>query len=363
MKKNLINNYFQTLLVVFASLTILSACNKELVTATPILYPKSGDTTIGGILNRDATLSFYKAAVIKLGLTNLLNDTTTNFTAFIPNNTAFINIGITSIAVINSLPATTLSPLINYTLIPGEQFVDTLTPVTTAFPNVQLPSYFTISGIPGTALPINMPLFPSKRPNGFWINNIPIIASNLRVKNGIIHIVRDIVAPPSQVLAQVLGFNPNLSLFNAAINRADSGQVPGTSSLNYVLAFPIANLTVFAPTNAAFAGIAITTAAQINAMPVQTVRALVVYHFLPSRAFSVNFPTTQTSFPTLLNSVVPTHQGLLIQSTLVGGYGAALQITGANNGGIAANSTAPTNLDQNAVNGVVHVIDRVLRPF
>lgn len=341
-----------------------AACNKNLPLATPILFPKSGDTTIFGLLNRDTSLSFYRAAVIKAGLSGYLNNDSQNLTVFIPNNAAFIASGIPSIGVVNALPAASLAGIVSYSIIPGERFVDSITPISTNFPNVQLPSYITISTLPGTAIPINLPVFPSKRPTGFWLNNIPVTGSNLRASNGIVHFLSRIVAPPTQVLAQLLGFDPNISLFNALIARGDSGQV-GLNAIGGAtgaLAYPIANLTVFAPTNAAFNAIGITSAAQINAFPVQTARAIAVYHIMPYRAFSVNFPTTATFFPTLLNGGIPTHPGVKVQATFIGGFGAALQVTGVGNGGVAANSFAPANLDKNAVNGVEHIIDRVLLP-
>ena len=359
-----LNTYFKLSVLGLVLVIGFAACNKNLPLATPILFAKGGDTTVWGLVNRDTSLSFYKAAVIKAGLSAYLNNDSERLTVFIPNNNAFIASGIPSIGVVNSLPASSLAGIVSYSIIPGEQFVDTLTPFTTNFPNVQLPSYITISSIPGTAIPINLPVFPSKRPTGFWINNIPMIGSNLRASNGIVHFVSRLVAPPTQVLAQIMGFDPNLSLFNTLIARGDSGQV-GLNALGGAtgaLAFPIANLTVFAPTNAAFNAIGITSAAQINAFPVQTARAIAAYHIMPYRAFSVNFPTTATFFPTLLNGAITAHLGVKVQATLIGGFGAALQITGVGNGGLPANSFAPANLDKNAVNGVEHIIDKVLLP-
>ena len=376
--KNYINVITRILLIALIGGIGFTSCNKKLPDAIPLLYPKNGDTTMFGALNRDTSLSFYKAMVVKGGLTNLFNDNTTIFTAFIPNNNAFIASGIPSVAFINAfIPAASCAGIVSYSLIPGVQFIDTLTTFSTTFPNVQLPSYITIASIPGTVIPINLPIFPSKRPTGFWANNIPMIASNLRVQNGIIHLVSRIVSPPQMVLAQQIGSDPNLTLFSAAINRADSGQTPGLSSINYILAYPVANLTVFAPTNTAMKTLinalsggliplaapdAVFIAFINNFVPVQTARGIVVYHIMPYRAFSVNFTTTATFFPTLLNQAIPLHPGVKVQTTFIGGFGVALAAFGVGNGGAPAISTAPTNLDKNAVNGVEHVIDRVLLP-
>ena len=374
MKQKLMINSLKAFIISMVLAIGFSACNKDLQNATPILYPRNGDTTVFGLLNRDTSLSFYRAAVTRVGLNSLLNNDSERLTVFIPNNDAFRASGITSIGLINILPIATVGGIVQYSIIPGEQFVDTITSVTTAFPNVQLPSYITIATIPGTAIPINLPLFPSKRPTGFWINNIPMVASNLLATNGIVHKVARIVAPPNQVLAQLLGNDPNESLFNALIARGDSGQT-GLNAISNALAFPIANLTLFAPTNAAMkafinaiSGIPVVAPDAVfigfinNFLPVQSARGIVVYHLMPYRAFSVNFPTTGAFFPTLLNGAIPAHPGVKVQATFIGGFGVALQVTGAGNGGNPALSTAPTNLDKNAVNGVEHIIDRVLLP-
>ena len=86
---------------------------------------------------------------------------------------------------------------------------------------------------------------------------------------------------------------------------------------------------------------------------------------LPYRAFSVDFPTTPPGlppyFPTLLNQVIPTDPGLKVQATIVGGFGGALAVTGLFNAGPSI-VTGTSNLDRNFGNGVVHVVDQVLKP-
>ncbi|MBA2248707.1 MAG: fasciclin domain-containing protein [Chitinophagaceae bacterium] len=374
MKKYITTNIILSVLIAAGFFISLASCNKKLEEAVPITFPKTGDTTIGGILNQDTTLSIFRAAALRVGVLASLMDNNNSFTAFIPNNAAFRASGIASAAVIGALPITSVGGIVNYAIIPGEKYASTDIPTT--FPNLELPSSLTIGTLPGTPVPIKLPIFPSRRSTGFWANNIPVVAPDQRVQNGIIHRVAVIVAPPSLILAQIIYGDPKLSLFSAAIARGDSGQV-GLNKIDSAIRFPLANLTVFAPTdtaikkyisaatgglipvgapNAVFVGFINTS------IPARTAQGLVAYHFMGVRAFSVNFPTTAAYFPTLLNGAIPSHPGVLVQATIIGGFGAALTVTGVGNGGLPAVSTAPVNLDKNAVNGVVHVIDRLLLP-
>jgi hypothetical protein len=105
-----------------------------------------------------------------------------------------------------------------------------------------------------------------------------------------------------------------------------------------------------------------------SSLTAQTVKGIVVYHILGSRAFTVNFPTTPTSVPTLLNSAVPAHPGVSITATFTGLSVSAATVKGAANptaSNLLINPTpAPAGTsDQHYLNGVLHKIDQVLRPF
>ena len=185
----------------------------------------------------------------------------------------------------------------------------------------------------------------------------------------------------------------------AAITRADSGVAPTTSaSLIWVLSNFGPNLTVFAPTNVAFQNLifglvyqqvfaatgnaALATAIangavaagpaflSTNNVSTQTVKGIVVYQMLGSRAFTNNFPTTATSYPTLLNGGIPTHPGVALTATFTGPLVSAATVKGVGNG-TAANiiiNAIPFlpdpvgTSDQHFVNGTLHKITQVLLP-
>jgi uncharacterized surface protein with fasciclin (FAS1) repeats len=196
--------------------------------------------------------------------------------------------------------------------------------------------------------------------------------------------------------------DPGLSYLEAAIIRADSGIVAtSSSSLVGALNNIGANLTVFAPTDAAFQATltgaiaqaliaqgvppadALALAGQLASTPdvfknpalyaalsAQTVRGIVVYHVLVSRAFSNNLPTTQTLYKTLLNSAVPAHPGIGLQVVFgnpPSPFATAATVKGAANATAANMLINPTpepngTSDQHYLNGVIHKIDQVLLP-
>lgn len=420
MKINIFKRSVITKISLFFAIAItIASCNKALPDATPIIYPPVNNSTvsIGTLINTDTTYSFFKAAASKVNMLSQFSDTTKVFTVFLPNNAAFRASGFPSVAAVNSLPPTVLGAIVAYSVIPGMQLLSDSVP--TAFPNIQLPTeVYTGSTLPGTMLQFNLTTFPSRRSNGFWDNNIPVLVPDMRMQNGVIHLVAGIVAPPSQVLRDALYGNPNLTYFKAAIARADSGQT-GLNRFDSLLNYPVTNMTVLAPNDAAFQALIFGLVfkgylAQIpspNAMDTATaalyangavaagpaflstpnvtselIRGVMAYHFLATntgagfqpniRAFSVNFSTTPAFYTTLVNNVLATHPGIMAQATFAGAlpFVASLQFTGVGplgpgvmpfTGGAAnaaVSSTTQLVIDNHAVNGVYFVIDKVLLP-
>ncbi len=383
--KNIIKNTWAVIICVFA----ISSCDKTLERfGEPISFPQNAGTqTLADFLNTDSNYTFLLAALKKAApaggtagaLLTSLGDKNNSYTLFAPDNNAFIASRIPSIAAINSAAFRTgqLDSLLKYHIIPGRQYASTSIPTT--FPNLQLPSALSVGILTGT-VPFNLSIYPSRRSNGFWVNNIPVTSADKKFINGVVHTTATLVSPPSVLTANIINNDPagRFTLFAALIARADQGQTDPTKTFNYALNIPFASLTIFAPTNtavkafinAASGGLVPLAAPDavfigfINAnLPVQNAAAIVAYHFLPTKDFSVNFPTTAEFFPTLLNGALPTHPGVKVQSAFNAAlFGIQLQVTGVGNGGVAAVSNAPADLDRNAINGVVHIIDKVLLP-
>ena len=398
----------QRLNLFLVTILLVASCNKKLPDATPIVYDSvnSSATSIGELISTDTSYSFFAAAAQKIGQLQQLSDSGTEFTVFLPDNNAFRASGIPSIDSVNSLPALSLVGIVEYAIIPGRQFLSN--EITSAFPNEQLPTSITVANLPGTPLPLKLTTFPSVT-NGFYDNNIPIVKPDIKMKNGVIHLVAAIVAPPFQLLKQSIYNNPDLSYFKAAVARADSGQT-GLNRIDSLLGYAVTNMTVLVPDNQAFQtllfgtiygsllqqGFDQATASQtatslssspdvfsnpllFSSLPASTVRGILVYHFLASpnpntdayepniRAFSNNFSSTPAFYKTLINSAVAAHPGIMAQATFSAPFVSNLQFTGLGTfpPGGAPYSSAPANatsLDNHAVNGVYYVIDKVLLP-
>jgi uncharacterized surface protein with fasciclin (FAS1) repeats len=395
--------------VVIGAAILLLSCNKNLPNPTPIIYPSSNNSTIsiGSVISTDTSYSFFKAAATRVGMLSALSDSSNVFTVFLPNNDAFRVSGIPSEAVIGVLPIQNVGAIVQYHIIPGQQYASTDVP--TSFPNIQLPSYLTIGALPGTTVPLKMFTFPSRRATGFWNNNIPVITPDLRFKNGVVHLVAGIVMPPSLVLRDALYSNPNLTYFKAAVARADSGQA-GLNRFDSLLNYAVTNMTVLAPSDSAFQTLlfgsiygallqqgldpatAAATATALSSTPdvfsnpalfsvltAATVRGILAYHLLATpnpntgayepniRVFSVNFSQTPSFVTTLVNSSFAPHPGIMVNATFTGPFVTDLEFTGLGTfppGGAPFSGPSATaiSLDNHAVNGVYYVINKVLLP-
>ncbi|MFN8243138.1 MAG: fasciclin domain-containing protein [Ferruginibacter sp.] len=361
-------------LLIFGAVVILSSCNKDVEQFSdpvPVTSP-----TLADIINTDANYSILKNALTRTGIISMLATKGGTYTVFAPDNNAFIASGLSD-ATVTAMPIATLTGLMQYHVI-TENIPAASIPA--KFPNLQMP---TLIQLPGGNPLVRMNIFPAKNGGNYFVNNMPIAQTNaITATNGVMHRVPFVVQPPSLVLAQMIYADPNFTYLTAAIARADSGQT-GLNKLDSVLKFGAANVTVFAPTNAAFQatltalitqaliaqGVPPATAAAqaaalassptvfsnpalYAAMPAATVRGIVAYHLLGSRAFSVNLPLTTSTIQTLIGPA-PYPQLTVDRST------ASPRLTGPGNLGTYANFTA---IDRMAVNGVWHVIDKVLLP-
>lgn len=393
--------------IVLLLVAMLSSCNKDVPAPVPVTFPAPSGSSIAEVLTANPSYSLLLAAVNKVGLGTAVSNKNTVFTVFAPDNNAmkqFINIASGGLIPLNApdaaflnfinnqVPVATLSAVINYHIIPGRQINSAAIPTT--FPSVQMPSNFIIPQSPPVNTLVRFSIFPSRRGTAAWANNIPVTQADIAAANGVIHAVPAVIAPPTRVLLDTIARDPDFTYLVAAVVRADSGLAStSTARLQYALGEPLASLTVFAPTNTAFQtlltgaiaqaliaqGVDPATAlAQATALastpavfsnpalyPVltaQVVRGIVAYHVLGQRAFTVNFPTTGTAFPTLLNGAIPSHPGVTVTSSLTGPFGTGLTVKGIVNATAANAAATATGVDRHAINGVFYKIDQVLRP-
>ncbi len=408
----------RSLLAMAAMMFILASCNKGVEQlATPVVVAPSG-LALGETIATIADDSLYYHLIVRGNMLTTINTKSSIFTMFVPNNAAmrqFVTAAsgglippgspeITYVkfldstlvvappAVLAGIPKATAASIVSYNMIP--QAIK-MSSVPNTFPNFFYPTNLNpTSGASFNPL-VRLLTFPSTR-NGNWVNNIPLVAVDNVVANGVIHTAAAMPAPPSKVLAQRIFADADLTYLAAAFQRADSGVAPTTSaSLVWVLSNFGPNVTVFAPSNAAFqnlifglvyqqvfaatGSVAIATATangavaagpaflSTNNVSTQLVKGIVVYHMFGYRAFTNNFPTTATSYPTLLNGGIPTHPGIKIFCTFTGPFVSAASVKGVANATASNIFINPTpepggTSDQHYINGTLHKIDQVMLP-
>ena len=138
--------------------------------------------------------------------------------------------------------------------------------------------------------------------------------------------------PQNQDILGVVTSNADFSLLQTALIHANlTGVLEGKGSF-----------TVFAPNNAAFAAAGLDTDTKIKAMPIETLKRVLLYHVLPARVAS-------SSIATANNTAVMTAADINVFVTK-------------NQLGVFVNGAAVTTADINASNGVIHVINKVIMP-
>ncbi len=417
------NSLQRTGLLLVMVVALFAACNKLDLDAVPNPPAEQGTTpTLADLINgSDYTL--LKAAVEKAGLLPTLQQAGSRYTLFAPDDAAvtasltpILPPGVTPAMYIGSLDAATAYGLVAYHIMPQE--VDASS-IATTFPNFEYPSI--LNPAPTVSTLLRLSTFPSKRAGaGAWVNNIPVTGTDIKAVNGVMHKVARIIMPPSVDLWAGIQNDASLTFFKAAIARADSGVAAG-SRLQDAMNTGVnpsalgANLTVFAPTDAAmktFLTGAITQAlvgqgldpltAQGQATFLVTTygtliltnpyalspvlgaaisptlaKGIVAYHIVASqsgsfappgiRVFSVNMPATATGVKTLLNSAggaYAAHPGISIQANFAPGLPvvASATVKGVGNATASNIIIGPTSSDLHFVNGVLHKIDQALLP-
>jgi uncharacterized surface protein with fasciclin (FAS1) repeats len=410
--------------LIVTTMMMVASCNKapEEFPVPPVV-PQTG-LTLGKTIATTATDSLYYRLIAKAGMVSILNDSTTTFTMFVPDNNGmkiFINAisggqvpltapdAVFSGFITANIPVASAAGIVSYNMVP-QKITSAMVPTT--FPNFQLPSKITLPQPPPVNPFVKLTTFLTSKAQLAYVNNIPVTAIDAAAANGIIHHVATVVAPPTTVLAGLIYPDPNLSYFTAAIARGDSGQV-GLNRFDSLLKYGVTNMTVLAPNNAAFQTVVYGTAyayaiglgappsvadakaneavalgpgifsnpAFYGILPASSIRGILAYHFLASislvppdtaykpniRVFSIDFSSTPSFVKTLVNAAVAVHPGILVKATYTGPFVTALQFTGlgtspaggAPYSGAAANAIS---FDKHAVNGVLHIIDKVLFP-
>lgn len=369
--------FLKTTLIVMMGALLITSCNKEksneLVqeqnneeqlkaeaqkavdeqTATAASFEKEFTTMMGDAAARShqknivqiaQSLPIFKslvAAVVKTGLAGTLSSASLTATVFAPTDAAFaklaapFNNAANIAAITNPEQIAALKNILLYHVLgtevrrgqiaQGRSSAATLKPVVIADDNK---------------------IFFSKNFGLLLVNgNSLVLIANVDASNGIIHVIDDVLLPPSQNIAQIAIGNPAFSTLVAALVKTNlAGVFAGAG-----------NFTVFAPTNTAFSKLSapFNNAANISAIsnPAQitALANILKYHVTDSRYFAWDFGILQP-----IKTIAPEPN-----NRLVGILGLDCGwIKGNKNNSFA--KASPANLL--TTNGVIQVVDQVLLP-
>lgn len=292
-------------------------CTKD---DTPVM---DSEKSIVEIVNTNPDFSILRAAIVKAGLTTTLQGTGP-FTVFAPNNAAFQKAGFINVASIESVPVETLKNILLYHTVASKTTSSMLpTAINTPIESVQ-----------------GADLFITKDNQGVFINGASVINADITAKNGVIHIISDVLMSPSGDLVESLAGDSNFSFLVAAVVRASQG----TTDVKSVLENSPA-LTLFAPTNQAFMNAGFSNIQAIEAADPATLTTILTGHVVEGNVFS--------------NAVQNNMNVLTLgQSNLMFSVGNGVTVKGTGNS-VASNITTVNWLTSN---GVIHIIDQVLLP-
>jgi uncharacterized surface protein with fasciclin (FAS1) repeats len=169
---------------------------------------------------------------------------------------------------------------------------------------------------------------------GVMVNDANVVSADIKARNGVIHAIDEVLFPPKKNLVELaVSFNPGQ--FNKLVAAVIKAELVGTLSEG-------GPFTVFAPTDAAFEAAGIDPAA----MTKEELIPVLLHHVVPGRVYSSD----------LVSGPVPTLNGNVTVNV------SNLTITDGSNSMPPANLIAAL-LNVQATNGVVHVIDKVLKPL
>jgi transforming growth factor-beta-induced protein len=173
--------------------------------------------------------------------------------------------------------------------------------------------------------------------------NLVLEMVDIEASNGLIHVIDAVLLPEVRTIAEIVvasteAETPEFTTLLAAVSAADPAVLELLSDLE-------AELTVFAPTDEAFAALGEETLTAVIE-DTELLTAILSYHVLPSVVYSFQIPD-------LLDDMG------MVENEMADGSTALVSVT---EEGVFVNEAQVVVVDVQAANGVIHVIDAVLLP-
>jgi transforming growth factor-beta-induced protein len=293
------------------------------------------DQTIYEVAKGNSDFSILATALEKSGLDEVANDPSINYTVLAPTNTAFEKLlakyDLTAEQLLNSPD---LAKILKTHIIGAEFFKEDLD---------HYSSYFFTRALSEERLYFRR---IQRNPSQYVVNKIPIVDFDINPSNGAIHVIDEVIIPSSvnlipeldSTIYEVAKSNSDFSILTAALEK---------SGLDLVANDPSANVTVFAPTNAAFEKLLqdldMTAEDLLNA---EDLERILKTHIVGAEFFKKDLDRYRSFFYTKALS----DERLYFRRTST------------NPSTYTVNGISITNFDINPKNGAIHIIDEVIVP-
>ena len=301
--------------LLIASTVFVSSCNEE-----DEMPPETLPTeNIMEIVDKTASVSTLKAAIDAAGLRATLSGAGP-FTVFAPTNDAFAEVDADVLAYLLATPEE-LTKVLTYHVVSGNVMSGDLTNGDVTTLNN------------GETLTVDLS-------SGVMINNANVTMADVEATNGVIHVIDKVLIPenldlsgqPKSIAELAIG-TESLSSLVAILS------LPGLGDILAAAADDNGSLTVFAPTNDAFATVLDALGiSDISEIPENVLLDIVKYHIVGAVAKSTDLQAT-------------TYETLNGESVTVD-----------LSDGVKVDGASVVLADIEATNGVVHVVDKVLLP-
>ncbi|MGR3809781.1 fasciclin domain-containing protein [Jiulongibacter sp. NS-SX5] len=303
-----------SLLLALGSAFLFASCDKE-DEPTPV----EEKDTIAVLAQNTADLSTLVTALQTADLVNTFNGPGP-FTVFAPTNEAFNKMDPATLNTILGNQAL-LTRLLQYHVVSGNVMSGDL-------------SSGAVTTLEGSSIDVDVT-------SGVVLNGSSnVISADIEASNGVVHLIDEVLMPDdfyAQTITQIAVSNPDFSILASILSQ------PEMSDLLAAASDPTSSLTVFAPTNDAFASLLATLSTlginDISELPDGLLKEIVQYHIIGSAVLSSDLSNGDVA--TLL-----TNESVTIDLT----------------DGVKVNNANVVLADVNAVNGVVHAVDQVLLP-
>ncbi|MGL5014904.1 MAG: fasciclin domain-containing protein [Bacteroidales bacterium] len=261
-------------------------------------------------------LSTLNTAIGAAGLESALSSTDGSYTVFAPTNTAFGKLPEGALESLLADPEGALTNILLYHVLDG------------VYSSEKLSAQTSLEALNGETLEITV------SGSVISVNDIKLSVAPVYATNGVVYIIESVLVPTvrpfNKTLMQLVTESNVHKTLKAALIAA---------KLDDELSDPETSITLFAPTDAAFALLPEGTVESLLTDPEGDLKNILLYHALNSKILASEF--TEGSITTLL--------GVPVSITIVDG------VVNVNNAKVTLKNVVGTN-------GIIHVIDAVLIP-